>query len=362
MATALWNHYPPDWFTKKDRALRVPLPARHWSFWINWWDGILGGVPLNWELQRDVALIADEVWKKGPVAVAKAISMIERRYATVPSISEAAYADFALDAVHDWMVMVAFQDDLDHLRDPALIRAFSEDCRDLQDQLQDFIDYARDEMRGKANASAAMVIAAEKLVSELARVGSADRLLARRLVQLGRDAVVRAAKQADRTTVGEENARSLDRALDSFRAICRKHLGPVLVRMEPLRDVAVAGEDPNRLFEDILRVVERVKAAKADGLKPLDPEGRAAFDELVDGLNDLRSQIAEATTDERKSYLTQRFAEQYAGTVATLRRYYEKVALHADKAVVVLDRAVKNYGRFDKLRDFWEYVVNLWPF
>jgi hypothetical protein len=36
--------------------------------------------------------------------------------------------------------------------------------------------------------------------------------------------------------------------------------------------------------------------------------------------------------------------------------------VHTDKVVGVLDRAVKNYGRFDKLQDFWDYVQNLWPF
>jgi hypothetical protein len=48
-----------------------------WGFWARWYDGMLRGAPLDWELQRAVALIDDSVWKEGPEAVAAKISEIE---------------------------------------------------------------------------------------------------------------------------------------------------------------------------------------------------------------------------------------------------------------------------------------------
>jgi hypothetical protein len=45
---------------------------------MRWWDGVIAGKPLPFDLQRDVALIEDAVWQQGPKAVAEAIRAIER--------------------------------------------------------------------------------------------------------------------------------------------------------------------------------------------------------------------------------------------------------------------------------------------
>ncbi|WP_300531608.1 hypothetical protein [uncultured Mameliella sp.] len=51
-----------------------------WNFWARWLDGLLRGEPLDWELQRRVALIPQEVWEAGADAVAEAIAEIEAAY------------------------------------------------------------------------------------------------------------------------------------------------------------------------------------------------------------------------------------------------------------------------------------------
>ncbi|MGP6088270.1 hypothetical protein [Antarctobacter jejuensis] len=70
-----------------DHARAVPsdllgmLSARSgWEFWDRWYRGFLKGEPLDWELQRRVALIPQEVWEAGADAVAEAIAEIEARY------------------------------------------------------------------------------------------------------------------------------------------------------------------------------------------------------------------------------------------------------------------------------------------
>ncbi len=51
------------------------------SFWHRWWFAMKRGEPMDWALQRDVALIPEEVWKAGAKAVGAEIAKIEARYA-----------------------------------------------------------------------------------------------------------------------------------------------------------------------------------------------------------------------------------------------------------------------------------------
>jgi hypothetical protein len=50
------------------------------AFWRNWYRGFLDGAPLDWELQKRVALIPNDVWDQGGGAVAEAIREIETNY------------------------------------------------------------------------------------------------------------------------------------------------------------------------------------------------------------------------------------------------------------------------------------------
>lgn|GEM_PF-2512825 len=56
--------------------------AHEWSFWIDWYQGFLDGKPLDWELQRRVALIADPIWEEGPEAIAQEIERIKAEWLT----------------------------------------------------------------------------------------------------------------------------------------------------------------------------------------------------------------------------------------------------------------------------------------
>lgn len=56
------------------------LTSPNYSFWREWYQGFLDGKPLDWELQRRVALIDDAVWEAGPEAVAKEIEKIRAEF------------------------------------------------------------------------------------------------------------------------------------------------------------------------------------------------------------------------------------------------------------------------------------------
>lgn len=51
-----------------------------WGFWRRWYQAMFDGRPMDWELQRRVALIPGSVWEEGPEAVAAEIARIEAEF------------------------------------------------------------------------------------------------------------------------------------------------------------------------------------------------------------------------------------------------------------------------------------------
>lgn len=52
-----------------------------WSFWIEWYEAILNGTPLPWELTQRIALeVTPEEWNAGPGAVATKVEKIRAAY------------------------------------------------------------------------------------------------------------------------------------------------------------------------------------------------------------------------------------------------------------------------------------------
>lgn len=56
-----------------------------WSFWIEWYEAILNGTPLPWELTQRIALeVTEDEWDAGPGAVAKRVAEIRRDFEAKP--------------------------------------------------------------------------------------------------------------------------------------------------------------------------------------------------------------------------------------------------------------------------------------
>jgi hypothetical protein len=84
----LWYGDPPDWFIAAELVfhrfwLKKP---ENWDFWLRWWDGVTAGRPLDWELQKHVALIPREDWQKGPEHIAELIRKFEAGFDKVQDI------------------------------------------------------------------------------------------------------------------------------------------------------------------------------------------------------------------------------------------------------------------------------------
>ena len=63
-----------------DLDLALKHAGGDWSFWREWYQGFLDGKPMDWELQRRVAMIPDEDWEKGPEHIARMIEEIRARF------------------------------------------------------------------------------------------------------------------------------------------------------------------------------------------------------------------------------------------------------------------------------------------
>ena len=79
----LWDGAHPldaDWQTLQDR-MRTDPGGADWSFWINWYQGILDGVPQNWPLLREIATTDRIDWDAPAKEVNDTINGIVEAYA-----------------------------------------------------------------------------------------------------------------------------------------------------------------------------------------------------------------------------------------------------------------------------------------
>ncbi len=72
----------PDWTSEAETRLFGWLNDPEWAFWRRWYRSMRDGQPMDWDMQREIALIPDEDWKKGPEHIAGLIAEIEARYLT----------------------------------------------------------------------------------------------------------------------------------------------------------------------------------------------------------------------------------------------------------------------------------------
>ena len=91
----LWQSEKQDFKYKNGIAVIDKINADTYgkfNFWRDWYQGFLDGEPLDWNLQREVALISDAYWDKGPEFIAGIIAEIRKKYdqkpATLPSLED----------------------------------------------------------------------------------------------------------------------------------------------------------------------------------------------------------------------------------------------------------------------------------
>ncbi|MEP6020404.1 MAG: hypothetical protein ABJ251_18170 [Paracoccaceae bacterium] len=75
----LWRDVEqPSWFSNgwADGAQLMMRNSATWAHWVKWFEDIIEGSPIDWELQLRVALMSDAIWDRGPATVASEIEKI----------------------------------------------------------------------------------------------------------------------------------------------------------------------------------------------------------------------------------------------------------------------------------------------
>ena len=78
----LWNRplWPagdmPDTLMAKWQGFQRQAATTEWAFWADWYQGLLDGAPMDWDLVHKIVLIDDEIWQTGAKAIAAEIDKI----------------------------------------------------------------------------------------------------------------------------------------------------------------------------------------------------------------------------------------------------------------------------------------------
>lgn len=378
MAAPLWNGdenpFQKEWEVVRN-SLPVVTPARSeetargalpvdWSFWINWYqDALEGHEPKSWKMLEEIAGIGDnhpiteEDWEKGPKRVNFLIGEIQAKYAGTP-VSQASVAEFTFDAARRWMEMVGFEEDVAHLRDPEKVQAFLDDTQELEDDFQDFVDFAI-EASGQRNQVAVLVRASEKVLDELKRGKDKQHIRARRLVTLGGYLYSFSLEESKRAELGDTLLDMLDTNVARLRDVCRKHFAPSIERLAPLESLDIGDANPAEILEILRASLERVQSLDAQELAPLSSEARAVLNDMLDEVGEVEGAIGEARTEKHRENLRKRFVKGVGATSATIGRYIEKAKPHSEKAGKWVDQLIKNYKRWNTLADIIDWLEKL---
>ncbi len=337
-------------------------PDSPFSFWARWYQAALEGTPMDPELLRDIALIPDDIWEAGPEPVAVEIAKIEEKLKAQTSggtaLSNAALFDFDFDAALKRLEIIGFHDDMAHLKNPAMVQAFLDDIEEVQDGLQDFLDYS-EAARNRNNTLAILGVATEKILDELKRTKDKSHIRARRVIALSGDLFTFSTEETKRAELGEGLCRKLDANIALLRSVCRKHLAVAILQLAPLDTLSLHDNDPAQLVVDLKAVLDRIKET-ADGKKlaKLSPEARAVMDDLVKDLETLERALKDATGEGQRKNLWDRFVRNYGALAATTGKALEKANKHAEEPAKRFDQLVRVYKRWETIKSIMDWVEN----
>lgn len=308
----LWFSARPEWYDEAEIRTRNiwSRSPETWSFWKRWWDGMLLGRPIDWDLQRAVALIPDQDWKEGPTHISALIAKIEdeRTYrvsagtrVSAEHLMHAAIARFTFVELRQVMKMVPFAEDIQHLRDKIALEAFLSETDTLNLSLEALARAFAAEA-GKMQGAGAIKTYIDEVLTELSRSRQLNELNVGWLIECGeilQSYSLNAGVVAEITPLHIPFERAVARLLD----VTRRHFSQTLVRFAPLRDIR--SNDETRLFdlmEDIRRGLQTIRQSSPETRIPMAPEDLAVFDKMLFEIERMvREEFAELVPQVRAS-------------------------------------------------------------
>ena len=98
-ADRIWKQIPKLRIVMQEFEKFITI-QNEFAFWRDWYQGFLDGKPLDWELQRRVALIPDADWEQGPEHIAELIEVIRADFAKEQVAPEPRAQEFEPDNVN----------------------------------------------------------------------------------------------------------------------------------------------------------------------------------------------------------------------------------------------------------------------
>ena len=300
---ALWRLDAPDVVVAAERvmlALWSQAPET-WDFWRRWWEGARDGKPLDWELQKRVALIPPEDWAKNdPAHIARLIRQIEADWQAeqqakadqdlaeafaAQEVIRAALGDFRFDTFEQVLRLVPFAEDIRFLRDPEALARFLDDSGALVSDASTFTRALAAE-GGRQGAGSISVYLSE-VVSEFARGRKTGELRVGRIVELGSDLQTMASDAGVRAELSHL-ARPLDRTLDNLLDLTRRHFADTLLRLAPLREVELEpGLDAHELLSQVRDGLRGLKGTSGGRSKQVAPADMAVLEDMANHIDRL---------------------------------------------------------------------------
>ena len=204
-----------------------------------------------------------------------------------------------------------------------------------------------------------LAISSEKLLDEIQRTQDKTHLRARRLIMLTNDLFSFSVEEEKREVLGPNLTNMLDSSVELLRGVYRKHLVPSLMRLAPLNELDIGENSPESMLAKISAAIVQIKAAGGSELVAMAPNAQAVLLDMQQELQNLSTAIALAKTPEHREGLRKRFARSFGALSATVGRYVEKSAPHADKPGKWADLAIKNYKRWQSLADILDWFTKL---
>lgn len=318
LALPLWSGNLPDWFRMADGEGRMIWAAEpmSWAFWTRWWDGVLSGQQLDWDLQRDVALIPNEDWARGPAHMAEVIAGIEARHLhpepreveIAGPLIHTTHTDYTFDSFRQLMKMVPFEKDISRLRDPELLKRLLRDSTDFEVVLNTLVDAATASDRQSAKA---LKVHADQIKAELSRIEKFGELRVGILIDLGETLQDFSGDEDVRLGLGPALPKTLSRVVDRLLGLLRTYFSPAMARMQPLREIGLSkDEDPRALIKQVMANLAQVKANDGSKIPVLAPDDLTALERIVDEVKRAGRNYETATHPEVKAELGDIFAQK----------------------------------------------------
>ncbi len=356
----LWSGGQPNALAKAWQTAKTALQedtTADWSFWIAWYERVLAGRDtLPDALAPIFNRLTEEDWEKGPAHINPLFDEVLALYqadesASTP-LSRAYPVDFSFDTLRRVMRLIGIDDNMKHLRDPSIVQAFLDDAEQLSDDFTDFADYAR-ELAPGGNYAGVLRRAAGKVIKEFDRTQDLTHLRAERLVQLGSELELFAVSEQGRADLGDPLAEILDKRIEALKLLCRKHFGPSYQTLAPLAELHLDQIDQESVLHLFDQAITLIESLPNDDLQPLDHEGLLVLQDMRDELKTYRAAIAEASSDDFRTLLQDRFAQSAGASGLSILRFLEKSGQAAGQGA---DTAIKNYKRVKSLADIFEVL------